>query len=151
MEGAALGRAGTFVLPNPQIRTLVTLKRNDYLELLNSVFLKASEKHEQGGCPSMRVFSAFEQRTTYSQLIVGKQSATKGAFACKGFDVNHLELAKPRNANSGIYRSIKRLLSGCLNDDPDVCPRPQSACDFLGGLFDRTEVTSSPCIRLWPE
>ena len=151
IEGAYLGRAGTFVLPNPQIRTLVTLNSNDYLGLLNSTFLKASQKHEQGGCPSMRIFSAFERRKTYSQLIVEEQSATKGAFACKGFDADHLELAKPANANSPIYRSVKRLLVDCLTDNPGVCPMPRSKCDFLGGLFDEVEVSSTPCNRSWPE
>jgi pimeloyl-ACP methyl ester carboxylesterase len=155
--GAPLATGTGLLLPNPQIGSLVEIKRNDYLGLLDSTFVRASGKHRDFGCPSLRVFSAYETRNTYGRQVVNKESATKGAYACKGFELDHMELSRPAGINSDLYMSVKKLIALCVAGNEDVCPRPprprglQYVCsDEKRVDFFQPSRLEEKCERAWP-
>jgi pimeloyl-ACP methyl ester carboxylesterase len=118
--GAGMASGAGLVLPNPQVGSLVDVG-NDYLQLLNATSIAIDEKHFTWRCPSMRFYSAYEKRPTYGKLIVPQSAATVNTYACKGFDDDHLTLAKPSDANAEIYKSVRDLLVGCHADDFRFC------------------------------
>src|SRR5262245_34370455 len=148
--GADLANAASYILPNPQLNTLVEIDKNDFLAALNDHFFEVGQKHEASHCPSFKIFSAYETLPTYGKLIVSRGSATNAADICVKVEGDHVNLAEPRDSSSSQYRFVKKIVLGCARDDPVMCPRPASEC--VAGQLDynpRPAETRVRCKKEW--
>ena len=122
MQGSSLTRLAVLASSNEQLRVLGPIRRNDYLQLLNHTVLDFFAKHEAVGCPSLKVFAAYEELgVTGVGIVVDKESATLGASEVKGFNRDHISLPKPAGTSDEVYAWAKRSMVDCL-DGLGACP-----------------------------
>jgi hypothetical protein len=85
------------------------------------------------GCPSLKVFAAYEELgVTPVGIVVDRQSATLDASEVKGFNRDHISLPKPVGTNDEVYVWAKRSMVDCL-DGLAACPAaacPNQGIDF---------------------
>jgi pimeloyl-ACP methyl ester carboxylesterase len=128
-NGARLGAAFSF---NPQVRILVDIDRNDYMQLVTNRWDEILQKRATNQCGAFRIYSAFETVgiTGVGGIVVEENSAT--AFVHppndvkKGFPVNHFDLVKPKSRDDEIYTWTKAALKKCT-DKTDFCAAEISA------------------------
>lgn len=121
MQGSSLTRLAVLASSNEQLRVLGPIRTNDYLQLLNHTVWDFFAKHEVG-CPSLKVFAAYEELgVTGVGIVVDKESATLGASEVKGFNRDHISLPKPAGTSDEVYAWAKRSMVDCL-DGLGACP-----------------------------
>ena len=129
MQGSSLVRLAELASSNEQLRVLGPIRTNDYLQLLIDTVRDFTAKHE--GCPSLKVFAAYEELgVTGVGIVVDKESATLDASEVKGFNRDHISLPKPAGTSDEVYVWAKRSMVDCLDglgacpaaDEPIVCP-----------------------------
>jgi pimeloyl-ACP methyl ester carboxylesterase len=133
MGGSGLANIFENISRNAQVRTLVEIDENDYLQLMNEQLMGTVAKHENSGCSTLRFYSAYEKKPSRLGIVVPMSSATEGAYACEGFESNHSDLAKPESSASAVYTKVRDLLSACAEDGPDVCPKPEPGDEDMCG------------------
>ena len=130
MQGSSLTRLAVLASSNEQLRVLGPIRTNDYLQLLNHTVWDFFAKHEVG-CPSLKVFAAYEELgVTGVGIVVDQESATLDASEVKGFNRDHISLPKPAGTSDEVYAWAKRSMVDCLDglgacpaaDEPIACP-----------------------------
>ena len=133
MQGSSLSRLARWASSNEQLRVLGPIRTNDYLQLVIDTVRDFAAKHEAMGCPSLKVFAAYEELgVTPVGIVVDRQSATLDASEIKGFNRDHISLPKPVGTNDEVYAWAKRSMVDCL-DGLAACPAaacPNQGIDF---------------------
>ena len=113
MQGSSLTRLAVLASSNEQLRVLGPIRTNDYLQLLNHTVWDFFAKHEVG-CPSLKVFAAYEELgVTGVGIVVDQESATLDASEVKGFNRDHISLPKPAGTSDEVYAWAKRSMVDC--------------------------------------
>lgn len=121
-EGSNLANYAAWLSDNPTLRVLGSFKTNDYAKLLTKQMWFTMQKHEGTGCRSLRIFAGVETKDISGLRIVTAESAERGAYACRNFPFDHIDLTKPTTVDDVRYMSVKALLLNCLAGDLNVCP-----------------------------
>lgn len=131
-RGSYWGDVARVFSESSALRILGDIKENDWAQLVGGLMLNISEKHESLGCPSLRLYGAYEEEKTLGVLVVNKESASSGVFSSEqpvhspqGFRRNHSTIVKPRDANDEVYLWAKSLLRDCA-DAGKSCPVPKN-------------------------
>ncbi|WP_083543378.1 esterase/lipase family protein [Bradyrhizobium sp. CCGE-LA001] len=130
-EGSSLASLAQWASDNEQVRVLRPIDVNDFQQLLNAITSDIAEKHE--ACASLRTFAAYEELPAGPAgilgIIVSQPSATRGAFASRGFSKDHFGLAKPSSHTDPVYIWVKEAIQGCVRGNEPACPlKPTLQC-----------------------
>lgn len=88
---------------------------NQYLQMLQTFVLGSSEKQEDFGCRPVTFHAAYEMKHVGPLMIVQGDSVLDTVSELvdsqiKGFNSDHIEIVKPENAESPIYKWVDGLL-----------------------------------------
>lgn len=141
MEGASIARLALGIghaLPfgeNDQLRSLLEIKQNDFLQLLNLNLQEFTLKHIDNGCPTFEIDAGFEQLPVpLIGIVVPEASATLDATRTMGFERTHATLPKPGDRDDAVYRWVEGEIAACIAGT-ERCQAPEqpercSAGDF---------------------
>ncbi|MBI5261574.1 MAG: alpha/beta fold hydrolase [Bradyrhizobium sp.] len=124
-KGSSLANYVSFVSRNPQLRVLKSYNENDFTQFLQKNTQGISSKHDAQLCATLRFFAAYEGRTTDGLMIVERDSAVAISHACQEYPLNHVEISKPADESSNLYKDVKELLVACAAQHRNVCPPPR--------------------------
>lgn len=113
-KGSSLAGLAGLYGGNEQIRSLLDIRKNDFLQLLQESrgdYLKKKVNHQ---CAALDFDAGFETQRVGPLLVVDKDSATEGATRSQGFNKNHIDLAKPANRNDEVYLWVKGEIGNCV-------------------------------------
>lgn len=113
-KGSSLAGLAGLYGGNQQIRSLLEIRKNDFLQLLQESrgdYLKKKVNHQ---CAALDFDAGFETQRVGPSLVVDKDSATEGATRSQGFNKNHIELAKPANRQDEVYLWVKGEIGNCV-------------------------------------
>lgn len=116
-NGTALAGFAVLFSDNPQVRSLLDLRRNDFLQFLEQTQIDYTRKRIEHHCNRLEFDAGYETKPTGLTLIVSQDSATAGADRNQGFDKNHVELPKPANRQDKVYEWVSDELTLCLRGE----------------------------------
>jgi pimeloyl-ACP methyl ester carboxylesterase len=115
-EGASLASLANFFSNNEQIRSLLDIHKNDFLQLLTQSREDITKKRVAHQCAPLEYAAGFETlRVSGGLLVVNRESATAGATRQQGFAKDHISLPKPPNQDDDVYSWVKGELATCLS------------------------------------
>jgi pimeloyl-ACP methyl ester carboxylesterase len=133
-QGASLASLANFFSNNEQIRSLLEIRKNDFLQLLTESREDIVKKRLTHHCAPLDYAAGFETLPVSGRLlVVSQESATAGATRQQGFAKDHISLPKPPNQSDGVYSWVKGELATCLSGQN--C-RASSAGDAMCSLGD---------------
>lgn len=113
-DGSSLaGIAGLFS-GNEQIRSLLAIQKNDFLQLLHSTQEDYLNKRIDNQCAAIEFDAGYETLPVGTTIVVDKSSATRGATRTREFARNHTDLPKPRDADDPVFLWVKEELALCI-------------------------------------
>ena len=135
--GSYLAAIASIIDNNPQLRILLPINRNDYLELLNDSWDGIVSKR-RGICPTILLTVAYEQSPIPGLgIVVTEESATGylsheyGTWRAKGFERNHFNIVKSRYPDDPVYKWVNQAITECaLGDASGPCPIPKDLPPF---------------------
>lgn len=113
-SGASLARFADLFSSNEQIRSLIEIRKNDFLQLLEQTQTDYLSKKLNNQCNSLEFDAGYETRPVGLAVIVSEESATVGATRAAKFDKNHIELPKPPNRDDEVYEWVRNELRMCV-------------------------------------
>jgi pimeloyl-ACP methyl ester carboxylesterase len=115
-EGASLASLASFFSNNEQIRSLLDIHKNDFLQLLSQSREDIVKKRVTNQCAPLEYAAGFETlRVSGGLLVVTRESATAGATRQQGFAKDHISLPKPPNQDDDVYSWVQGELATCLS------------------------------------
>lgn len=123
MLGSSLAKLATFVSRNQQFRVLLPIKVNDFQQLLNMTLLQTASKNYNLSCPGTFLVSAYEKKKIAGVIVVSEESATESAADSRGFQKDHLTLAKPQDRIDDVYKWVTESMATCLAGE-HFCSEP---------------------------
>jgi pimeloyl-ACP methyl ester carboxylesterase len=133
-EGASLASLANFFSSNEQIRSLLDIHKNDFLQLLTQSREDIIKKRLTHQCAPLEYAAGFETLPVGGRLlVVSRESATAGATRQQGFAKDHVSLPKPPNQSDPVYSWVRGEIATCLGGQN--C-RASSAGDAMCSLGD---------------
>lgn len=101
---------------NEQLRSLIEIRKNDFLQLLGDTVSDVFAKRLNNNCTPIEIDAAYETRSVGPVLVVPKDSAIEGATrtAGDGWNKNHLQLPKPASTSDPVYEWVSSEINRCL-------------------------------------
>jgi pimeloyl-ACP methyl ester carboxylesterase len=112
-QGSYLATVAGLASNNQQLRVLIPIQRNDWLQMLNATLSDIETKHHGTYCSSLLFFAGVETRATTVGIVVDAASASTGAQVYEKFDRDHITLVKPADINDEVYRWTKNIILSC--------------------------------------
>jgi pimeloyl-ACP methyl ester carboxylesterase len=109
-EGASLAGLASLFSNNAQIRSLLDIHKNDFLQLLTNSredFLKKRINHH---CAPLEFAAGFETLPVGALLVVSEPSGD----GRQGFAKDHLSLPKPAGRNDEVYIWVSKEIGFCV-------------------------------------
>jgi pimeloyl-ACP methyl ester carboxylesterase len=114
-NGASLSNFAYLFSGNEQVRSVIDIRRNDFLQLLEQTQTDYLTKKLNNQCNPLEFDAGYETQPVGGlALIVTKESATVGATRNEGFHKNHIELPKPPNRDDEVYGWVRNELLMCV-------------------------------------
>jgi pimeloyl-ACP methyl ester carboxylesterase len=127
-NGTALAGFAVLFSGNPQVRSLLDIHKNDFLQFLGQTQIDYLSKRIDNQCNRLEFDAGYEMEPTGPTLIVSRDSAIAGADRSEGFDKNHVELPKPADRQDDVYKWVSGELTLCLKGESrcmeSTNPRP---------------------------
>jgi pimeloyl-ACP methyl ester carboxylesterase len=118
---------------NEQVRSLLEIHRNDFLQLLSETREDIVKKRLTHQCAPLEYAAGFETLPVSGRiLVVSRESATAGATREKGFAKDHISLPKPPNQSDSVYSWVKGELATCVSGQSCAVSRAGDAMCSLG-------------------
>jgi len=115
VEGAKLANYLSLFSSNEQVRSLIELRKNDFLQFLRETSANVLTKRLNNNCSVIEFDAAYETTGVVGVVIVSKESATAQAthVAGDGWSKNHVELPKPADRSDKVYDWVRSELKLC--------------------------------------
>jgi hypothetical protein len=141
MEGSSIARLALGIghaLPfgeNEHLRSLLEIKKNDFLQLLNLNLQEFTLKHIDNGCPTFEIDAGFEQLPVIPiGIVVPEASATLDATRTMGFERSHSTLPKPKDREDEVYHWVESEVAACVAGT-ERCQAPEQPERCAAGDF----------------
>jgi hypothetical protein len=115
-DGASLGGLASLFSTNEQIRSLIDIRKNDFLQLLQETQEDYLQKRLNNLCTPVEFDAVYETEPVGQILVVSRASATVNATrtAGEGFAKNHLSLPKPADREDKVYTWVRDEIRLCV-------------------------------------
>jgi pimeloyl-ACP methyl ester carboxylesterase len=115
LDGASMAGFLSLFSSNEQIRSLLEIRKNDFLQLLRQTEEGYLAKQINNQCTPLELDAAFETERVGPVMIVAKESATSGATrsAGDGWAKSHTSLPKPADRADPVYAWVKSEVGLC--------------------------------------
>lgn len=115
VEGAKLANYASLFSSNEQVRSLIEIHKNDFLQLLGQTSSDVLTKRLNNHCSLIEFDAGYETKGVTGLIIVSKESATAQATRTAGEDwgKNHLQLPKPADRTDKVYAWVQSELKLC--------------------------------------
>jgi hypothetical protein len=112
----------SLVSRNQQVRSLIRIQNNAFIQLLNNTRKDIVLKRSDNFCSPLDLDAVFETEPVGVTQIVSRESATKDAtrVAGDGFGTNHLDLPTPTDRRDKVYEWVSQEIALCA-DGQDRC------------------------------
>jgi pimeloyl-ACP methyl ester carboxylesterase len=123
--GSYLGAVAKLASHNQQLRVLVPIDGNDWLQMLNATIIDLRDKHQRTFCPSLKFAAAIETQPLFGLTVVPRKDAVTDADIYREFPRNHSSLVKPVSREDVVYKWTKDLMLRCSNGE--ICAGPHDS------------------------
>jgi triacylglycerol esterase/lipase EstA (alpha/beta hydrolase family) len=117
---------------NQQLRSLVELQKNDFLQLMRETEADAFNKRINNNCATFELDAVFETERVGPLIIVSRASATANATRTAGDDFakDHISLPKPADRDDKVYAWVRDEVGLCVAGEArcQASPNPNPIC-----------------------
>jgi pimeloyl-ACP methyl ester carboxylesterase len=118
-DGASLAGLASMFSSNEQLRSLIEIRKNDFLQLMRETESDYFNKRIDHNCAPLELDAVFETERTGVAMIVPKASATANATRTAGddFGKSHVSLPKPADRDDKVYSYVRDEIGLCVAGD----------------------------------
>lgn len=125
---------------NPQLRDLRPSDLNSFLQVVENQWHTLMGLRDKRGASSPKAYCAYETKSTHGTVIVSRvYTATRCDNVPYAIDLDHFEIAKPRNDEADPYVWSKDRILEAANRKPSRRALPSSHSDRLTVAITRFE------------
>ena len=132
LDGASMAGFLSLFSSNEQIRSLLEIRKNDFLQLLKQTEEGYLAKQLDNRCTPLELSAAFETERVGPVMVVARESATANATrtAGDGWAKSHTSLPKPADRADPVYGWVKSEVGLCQSQTGRclAASNPTSVC-----------------------